>query len=92
MSSARTFEVPVPNDAGERDNAVVGLHGHMIFKHDAVVVGRFGGVLDFAVGFRQGEQRDRAGKKDEQGRQVLKSPHFGRERVRNRTHATEIEN
>jgi hypothetical protein len=45
----------------------------MIFKHGAVVVGRFGGVLDFAVGIWQGEQRGRAGKKNKQGWQILDS-------------------
>jgi len=40
----------VLHDTGEGDNAVIGLHCHMILQDGAEVIGGLGGVLDLEIG------------------------------------------
>ena len=51
--------------AGERDDAVLGFHLHVILEDGAIVVGSFGGGLDLTVGLVGGENDDRAGEEGE---------------------------
>ena len=56
--------VGVLHRAGERDDAVVRFHLHVVFKDGAVVVGSLGRLLDFAVSGGRGKDGGGAGEKE----------------------------